>query len=135
MTVSLAVSSSTAPVSTTLPLVHHHDVSAGVLDLRQEMRGDDDRTASGGVVSQHSAHRLDLWWVEAVGRLIQYEKGRQSEHGLGDAKSLQHPMAVPAYLAVDRRTKSGDLQRLVQVSLLQWTTGRMPVPHQVRHDR
>ena len=72
-------------------------------------------------------------WVEAVGRLIQYEEGWQAEHGLGDAESLQHPVAVPAYLAVDGCTKSGDLQRLVQVSLLQWATGRMPVRHQVRH--
>ena len=41
-------------------------------------------------------------------------------------------MAVPAYPAVDRCTKSCNLQRLVQVCSLQWTTGRVPVPHQAR---
>ena len=107
-------------------------MTAGVFHLRQEVRGDDDRTTSGRVISQYSAHRLDLRWIEAIGRLIQYERSRHSEHGLRDAESLQHPMAVPAHPAVDRRTKAGNLQRLVQVCLMQRTTGRVPVRHQVR---
>ena len=57
----------------------------------------------------------------------------QAQHGLGDAESLQHPVAVPANPAVDGCTKSSDLQRLIQMSLLQWAAGRMPVRHQVRH--
>ena len=133
MTVSLAVSSSTAPVSTTLPWSITTTWVQVCSTSDKQVGGDDDRTPGRGVVGQHSPHRLDLGWVEPIGRLVQYQQGRQAEHGLGDAEPLPHPVAVAAHLAVDGRTKSGDLQRLVQVSLLQRATGGLPVRHQVRH--
>jgi hypothetical protein len=59
------------------------------------------RTPSSRVVRQDGAHRFDLRRIQAVGRLIEDEQGRQSQHRLGNAEPLPHPMAVSTDPAVD----------------------------------
>ena len=43
-----------------LPLGHDHHVAAGLLDLGEQVAGDDDRAPGGGVGPQHLAHGVDL---------------------------------------------------------------------------
>ena len=114
-----------------LPLGHDDDVAAGLLDLAQQVAGDDHRAAGRGVGAQHLAHRVDLRRVEPVGRLVEHEQVGQAEHRLRDRHPLAHALAVAADRPVDGRAEAGDLDRLVHVRVLGRPAGGRPVEPQV----
>ena len=89
-----------------LALGHDDDVAAGLLDLRQQVAGDDHRAAGRGVGAQHLAHGVDLRRVEPVGRLVEHQQVGQAEHRLGDRHPLPHALAVAAHPLVDRRARA-----------------------------
>ena len=97
----------------------------------QQVAGDDDGAPGRGVALQHVAHLADLGRVEAVGRLVEHQQLGQAEHGLGDAEALPHAVAVGTDLAVDVLAQAGDLERDVEVRLVERATDRAPVEQQV----
>ena len=107
--------------------IHDHDVGAGLLHLGEQMTRDQHRTARFRVVDQDVAHRPDLRRVESVGRFVEDHQVRQPQHRLGDRKALPHSLAVGLDLAFDRGPEIGDLERFVQVGVLDRTPGRLPV--------
>ena len=96
------------------PAAHDDDVAARLLDLAEQVRGDDDRAAVARVVLDDLPHLLDLRRVEAVGRLVEQEQVGHAEHRLRDAEPLAHALAVGADPTVDRAAEPGDLEDLVE---------------------
>ncbi len=111
--------------------VHDHEVGAGLLDLGEEVAGDDDRAARRRVADHHLAHLADLGRVEAVGRFVEDEEVREAEHGLGDGEALAHALGVGADRAGEGVAEARDLQGLLQVGVLRRASGRLPVQLQV----
>ena len=113
--------------------LHDDDVTAGQLDLGEQVAGDDHGPPGGGVVGQDLPHGPDLRRIETVGRFVEQQQRRQPEHRLGDAEALPHALAVAANLPVDGRPEPGDLQGLVQSRLFGRPSGGRPVGPEVRH--
>lgn len=91
--------SATGPAWTKPAAVHHHEVRAGLLDLGEEVAGDDDRASCARVADHHLAHLADLRRVEPVRGLVEDEQVREAEHGLGDREALAHALRVRAHRA------------------------------------
>ncbi|ESU47784.1 hypothetical protein P376_4235 [Streptomyces sp. HCCB10043] len=104
---------------------------AGLLDLREEVAGDDDGPAPGRVPDHHVPHLADLRRVEPVGRLVEDQEVRHAEHGLGDGEPLPHALGVRPYGTGERVAEARDLQGLVDVRVLGGAAGGLPVQVEV----
>ncbi len=88
------------------------DVSQ-LLDLRQDVAGDEDRLALRGQRAQGLAHGDDASRVEAVGRLVEQEQLRIGQQGRGDAQPLLHAQRVTAGLVPTPLGQAHQAQHLV----------------------
>ena len=69
----------------------------GLLDLRQQVAGDEDRAALVvRQVAEEAAQPLDALGVQAVGRLVEDEDGGVAEQGGGQCQPLPHAEGVAA---------------------------------------
>ena len=75
-------------------LLDHQEVVADVLDLAEQVAGDEDRDAVVGEGPHQAAHLHDAGGIEAVGRLVEHQQGGVHEQGGGDAEALLHPEGV-----------------------------------------
>ena len=76
-----------------------------VIDLGEQVAGDEDRAAGGGTVPQQVAQPADALRVEPVAGLLEHEHehGRVAEQRGTNAESLTHAEAVAAHVAVGGR--------------------------------
>ena len=93
--------------------MHDDDVATGLLDLAEQVGGEEDRRAACRDPQQGLTDLDYLSRVEPVDRLVQDEQFRLSKERLSEAEPLAHPMGVSLHLPVSRRAETGDLQRLL----------------------
>ena len=74
--------------------VEHPDPRAQLLDLGQQMAGQEDRRPAAVQVQQQVAHLGDALRVEAVGRLVEDEQLRTAQQRTGQAEPLLHAERV-----------------------------------------
>ena len=83
-------------------------------DLVQEVGGEQDGAAGGGVVAEQAAHPVDAGRVEAVGRLVEDQDRRVTQEGVGDPEALAHAEGVVAQPSSGFDRAEGDpLEHLV----------------------
>ena len=79
------------------PAAADHDQPLGrQRDLAHQVRGDEHRAALGGKLLQQVADPADALRVEAVGRLVQDQRGGIAQQRGGDAEPLAHAQREPA---------------------------------------
>ena len=106
--------------------VHHHHVTAGQLDLGQQMAGDHDRPAGRGVVGQHwRMARICGGSNPLVGSSSSSNDGRPAS-ACAMPEPLPHALAVAPHPSLDRGRQPGHLQRLLQLGRLDRATGGVP---------
>jgi hypothetical protein len=69
---------------------HHADVGGYLLDLRQQVRGHEDRDSLGRDLADQRAHLAGALRVEAVGRLVQDDQVARGQQGRRDGQALLH---------------------------------------------
>ena len=105
-----------------------HDLAAAdqdhlvgdLLDLVEQVAGEQHGAAAVGVRLEQAAHPADAGRVEAVGRLVEDQHGRVAEQGVGDAEPLLHAERVVAQPALRLGLVERDqLEHLVDAGLRQ----------------
>ena len=111
----LASSSALVPWATILPRPIRIISSAIMLDLVEQVAGEQHRAAALGVPLEQAAHPADAGRVEAVGRLVEDQHRRVAEQRVGDAEPLPHAERVVAdpALGLGRRRARPGLEHLV----------------------
>ena len=74
------------------------DARAELLDLGEQMAGEEDGHAPAGQLLDQVAHVADAARVEAVRRLVEYEQLRVAQERGGEPESLPHSLRVAADL-------------------------------------
>ena len=82
--------------------MHHPDVGAHLLDLGQEMAGDQHGGPVIGQGPDEVANLPGALWVEAVGRLVENEQLTWREQRSRDRQPLSHALGVCAVPLVSR---------------------------------
>ena len=99
-------------------LVDDRRAVADLLDLVQQVRGEEDRGAAGAELAHQLAHVLHALRVEAAGGLVEdHELGRVDER-VGDAEALLHAVRVVADLGVGALAQADDVEHLVDARLV-----------------
>ena len=108
-----ATSSAIVPCAMTWPLVDDRGDVARLLDLVEQVRGEQHRAALGDQVADQVAELEDAGGIEAVDRLVEDQQLRVAQQAAGDAEPLAHaervacrrvPSAAPAEAdALERR--------------------------------
>ena len=93
-----------------------HDLVDQLLDLGQDVAGDQDGAALAGEVSQQLAHPGDALGVQAVGGLVKHQDAGVAEQRGGQGEALTHAEGVAADRPVGRAAESDHRQRLVRAA-------------------
>jgi hypothetical protein len=89
-----------------------HQLVHPFLDLRQDVRSDDDGRALRAQLVQDAVEIVDAVGIEAVGRLVKEDQLRRAEQQLGKAQALPHAFRVAAHTAVGRGGKTDPFQHV-----------------------
>ena len=100
-----------------LALVHHDRMGADLLDLGQDVAGEQHGRARLGDAPHELAHLAHLTRVEAVGGLVEHEHLGLAQQHAREPEPLAHALRVGLHLAVDGRAELGDGQRLLEVGV------------------
>ena len=74
--------------------VEHPDPGAHLLDLGEQVAGDEDGGAVGVQREQQRADLADALRVEPVGRLVEHQQPRAAQQGVGQPEALAHAEGV-----------------------------------------
>src|SRR4051794_15558712 len=85
------------------PAAHHADVRADLLDLRQQMGGEEHRRALGGQFTDQRPDLAGALRVKAVGRLVEHQQVPGTQQRPGEAEALTHAEGVVAVPLARRR--------------------------------
>ena len=106
--------SSMGPWVATLAVVQHDDVVARELDVRQQMRREDEVHALVvGEVADQFQHLLAALRVHAVGRFVEEQQVRIVHEGLRELDALLHPGRVGLDVAVAGLAEAHVVEHLV----------------------
>src|SRR5439155_9298867 len=97
-------------------VVHDRGVGTDLLELGQDVAGEEDGHALGAEPADELADLAHLLGVEADGGLVEDEELGLVEEGLREGETLTHAGRVGAHFAVDRGAEAGDLEGFVEVS-------------------
>src|SRR5215212_210207 len=95
---------------------HHRDVRADLLDLREQVRRDEDRAALPGELADECAHLAGALRIEAVRRLVEHEQVTRAQQGRGQPEPLAHAEGVVAVALARRRRQPHPVERLVDAT-------------------
>ena len=84
------------PVGDDPPGADHQQPVDRVLDLAEQVRGQQHRAAAGRVAAEQAAHPADALRVQPVGRLVEHQHRRVGQQRAGDAQPLPHAQRVAA---------------------------------------
>ncbi len=93
-----------------VPGVHHAEVGAHLLDLGQQVAGDEHRGALGGHRGHERADLAGALRVEAVGGLVEHEQVARAHQGAGDGEALAHAEGVRAVALARGREQPDPLE-------------------------
>jgi hypothetical protein len=113
---SRATSVTAAAWYSTLSLVSSMN-ACGVLHLRHQMAGDEDRPALGRQPAHQVADPEDALRVEAVHRFVEHQDLRVAEQRSGDAQPLSHAQREALRPLLRHRGQADDLQHLADPAL------------------
>ena len=99
-------SDATGPSATIRPAADHQQPVDGVLDLAEQVRGQQHRAAAGRVAAEQPAHPADALRVQPVGRLVEHQHRRVGQQRAGDAQPLPHAERVAADPPSARRRRA-----------------------------
>ena len=94
-------------------LAHHAEVGADLLDLREQVAGDEDGGPVGRQRGDQRPHLPSALRVEAVRRLVQQQQVAGREQRRGDREPLAHPEGVGAVALACRGEQPHPLQRRI----------------------
>jgi hypothetical protein len=93
--------------------VDDRDVVAGLLDLVEHVRGEDDRASLLHEGADESAELQDARGVETVHRLVEDQQQRIGEQAASDPEALTHAQRVRLHPIARTRGQADPLERLV----------------------
>jgi hypothetical protein len=96
-------------------VVDHHQPVAGLLDLGEQVAGDEHGGALVGQAAQQVADLDDPGRVQPVGRLVQHQQRRVGQQRGGDAEALLHAQRVGAVGVVGPVGQPDQLQHLLDL--------------------
>ena len=102
-----------APVVDESAVAQNHDLVGQVLDLGEQVAGDEDRAAGCGTIPQQVAKPADALRVEPVAGFVEHQDGWVTQQRGGDAESLPHAEGVGAHAAVGRAAQVHGLEHRV----------------------
>ena len=105
--------SATVPCATRRPSRMTPEVGADLLDLGEQVAGDEHRGAVGGQRPDQRAHLAGALRVEAVGRLVEDEQVAGCEQRRGDGEPLPHAERVGAVALPGRGQQAHPVERRV----------------------
>ncbi len=100
------------------------DVVDGLLDLGEQVAGDEDRFALTGEVAQEAAQPPDALGVQAVGRFVEQQHVGVAEQGGGQAEALAHPHGIAPGAFAGGGRDADLLEQLVGPSIRYAARGR-----------
>src|SRR3954469_18429625 len=99
------------------PAAHDADVGADLLDLREQVRGEEDGRAFGGELPDERPDLSGALRVQAVRRLVEHEQVPGTQQRPGEAEALAHAQGVVAVPLPGGRGEADPLQRLPDPAL------------------
>src|SRR4051794_7854158 len=99
------------------PAAHDADVGADLLDLRQQVRGEEHGRAFGGELPDERPDLSGALRVQAVRRLVEHEQVPGTQQRPGEAEALAHAQGVVAVPLPGGRGEADPLQRLPDPAL------------------
>ena len=110
-------------------------MGADLLDLGQDVAGEEHSRARLGDAPHELAHLAHLTRVESVGGLVEHQDLGLAQQHAREPEPLAHALRVGLHPAVDGRAEVGDGQGLLEIGVGPLPAPRLPPQSEVAHAR